>query len=168
MYSSGRDYTDREGNKVHTEQMECYRFNLPFARKFPKSPSPSGEMKKTAYTVKVDEYGNRSLVATGETDTYSIIQSYKDECDVCKLIERYQQGDVSALQRVQAIYCDTTQYPHSLMEARQAYDDAMKAFNLLSEEAKAYYGTPEAFLERLHKGDVYKSPDAVSTEDVNE
>lgn len=138
---------------------------------FEKVFSPAGEMKKTAYSVKVDDYGNRSLVATGETDTYAVIQSFKDECDVCKLIERYQQGDVSALQRVQAIYCDTTQFPHSLMEARQVYDDAMKAFNLLSDEAKAYYGTPEAFLDRLHQGDVYTAPDAPdvgNTEEVNE
>lgn len=143
-------------------------FNTAFCRVFKRKFSPHGEMRKTSYSVKYDEYGNRSLVANGDIDTYSIVQSFKDECDVCKLVERYQQGDLSALQRVQAIYCDTTQYPHSLMEARQAYDDAIKAFDLLSDDAKEYYGTPEAFLERLHQGDVFTSPNAGNTEEVNE
>lgn len=145
---------DRNGNSVDVSQVQS-RFNTAFQRFWPKSFSPSGQGTKKTYSVQYDQFGNRSLVQTGEVDNYAIIQSFKDECDVCRLIEKYQQGDLSALARVQAVYCDTTVYPHSLMEARNSYSVALEAYDLLSDEAKAYYGSPEQFLTRLHEGDVF-------------
>lgn len=149
-----KKYLDRNGNSVDVSQVQS-RFNTAFYRFWPKSVSPSGQGTKKTYSVKYDQYGNRSLVQTGEVDNYAIIQSFKDECDVCRLIEKYQQGDLSALARVQAVYCDTTVYPHSLMEARNSYSMALEAYELLTDEAKAYYGSPEQFLTRLHEGDVF-------------
>ena len=158
---------DRNGNSVDVSQFQS-RFNTAFQRFWPKSFSPSGQGSKKTYSVQYDQYGNRSLVQTGEVDNYAIIQSFKNECDVCRLIEKYQQGDLSALARVQAVYCDTTVYPHSLMEARNSYSMALEAYDLLTDEAKSYYGSPEQFLTRLHEGDVFtgsfENPDAGGAE----
>lgn len=163
VYEMSETILDRNGNSIEILQRHS-RFNTAFSRVFPRSFSPTGEGVKKTFSVQYDNYGNRSLIETGEVDTYAIIQSFKDECDVCRLIERYQQGDLSALARVQAVYCDTTVYPHSLMEARHSYSVALEAFDLLTDDAKAYYGSPEQFIRRLHEGDVFNGSVGV-TED---
>lgn len=52
-----------------------------------------------------------TLRKVGETDQYGLIQSFADECDVNRILARFEAGDASVLQRVQGLYYDATGIP---------------------------------------------------------
>lgn len=60
--------------------------------------------------------GRMELVKVGESNLYEYIQSHKDSVDINKMLERYQSGDVTALDRVKAQYLDLEGAPGSLAE----------------------------------------------------
>lgn len=90
-------------------------FRKPFDVRPAAAATCSGNRKEPKYEERIDEDGNRYLEQTGETDTYEIIQSYKDECDVNKIIERYAaMGELDALQVASDV--DLTNAPKSYLE----------------------------------------------------
>lgn len=72
--------------------------------------SPSGSGIRPKFVKKLED-GKAKLVKCGETDQQALINSYKDECDFNRIVERYQNGDVNALARVQGLYTDISGYP---------------------------------------------------------
>lgn len=59
----------------------------------------SGSRYREDFVGKLDkETGVINLVSIGKTDVYEYIQSFKDETDINTLIQRAQNGDVSAFQ----------------------------------------------------------------------
>lgn len=103
-----------------------------------------------------DERGRRHLEKVGETDAYQLIQSYRDSCDLHKILERCMEtGDVSALQRVQGVYSDITGYP---CDSRAAHDLMVKSrlvYEGLSTKQKALYPTFDDFM------DVFATPENI-------
>lgn len=72
--------------------------------------SPTGCGIRPKFAKKIED-GRARLVKVGETDQQALINSYKDECDFNRIVERYQNGDISALARVQGLYTDLSGYP---------------------------------------------------------
>lgn len=98
----------------------------------------------------------RVLKETGKRDLYAIIQSFKEECSVKRIVERYTQGDLSVLSRVQALYTDVSGLPSSLDQAFEKVREAHAAFLDLTPEAQEYYGDPGAFVQRFAAGDIFQ------------
>ncbi len=94
--------------------------------------------------------GRYDLVEVGQSNLYSEIQSHKDSCDIYKLLERYQAGDVSALSRVAGQYIDITDAPTTLAEAYTFVSNAEKFFSKLPLKLRdAYDHDPSKFISDL-------------------
>lgn len=118
--------------------------------------SPSGTGKEPVFQPVFVKGDCRVLKEVGESDNYEIIQSYKEECSVKRIIERYKNGDLQALRRVQALYCDVVNSPNTLAEAFEKVKSIQDSFDALIPEAQAYYGDPMSFVQRIVAGDVPK------------
>lgn len=115
--------------------------------------SPSGTGKEDVFQPVFVKGDCRVLKKVGESDFYEIIQSFKEECSVKRIVERYQAGDLQALRRVQGLYIDVVDAPSSLVEAYETINGVKDAFTSLTPEAQAYYGDPLSFVQRVMVGD---------------
>lgn len=91
----------------------------------------AGSPEKVVYESHYDRHGTLILEPTGKINTDDLIQSYKSSTDLSMLVARYNNGDVSALNRVQGIYADLSQAPHSLQEALSIIDRSRSDFDSL-------------------------------------
>lgn len=74
-----------------------------------------------------------------ELNQQELIQSFKDECDVALLVKRYENGDASALARLQGVYMDTTGIPRDPTDAHNLVRKAHEIFDNLDESVKARF-----------------------------
>lgn len=95
----------------------------------------------------VDRDGQRDLEVVGKTDFYQYIQSHKDSVDINVLLARYQQGDLSALERVKGQYLDISEAPKSLAEMYSFVSNASEFFNKLPLDVRKEYDfNPASFI----------------------
>lgn len=80
---------------------------------------------------KFDAKGNYELVEAGEVNVYEEIQSHAESCDINVLMKRYQNGDASALSKVQGTYFDATGMPKTYAEMLNTIISAESQFNSL-------------------------------------
>ena len=122
-----------------------------------------------------DPHGGRHLEKVGETDVYSLIQSYAEQVDLQKILERCMQtGDVSVLQRCQGVFTDTTGLPTDSRAAHDLIAHSRFVYEGLSAAQKIKYPTFDDFMEafatpeniKVLVGDLTPSADpaAVTTE----
>lgn len=89
------------------------------------------------------------LKKIGTTDQQALIQSYADECDINRIIARYEAGDSSVLARVQGLYTDTTVYPDNAVAALNLSNKVKQMWESLPLEEQAKFGTQEAFVDAV-------------------
>lgn len=94
------------------------------------------------------------LVKVGETDQYSFIQSFKDSCDIARIVERAMAGDSSVLQRVQGVYTDVTAMPETMTELMNLGIIAADAWDNLNPDIKAKFDSEEDFKNALLNSDL--------------
>lgn len=89
----------------------------------------AGSRKKKMFEPSFDDDGRFSLVESGEADLYDEIQSYKDSVDINVLLRKYQEGDLSVLERAQSMYGDFSNVPtsysgmlNSMLQSRNVFD----------------------------------------------
>lgn len=98
-----------------------------------------GSREKVLYTSKVLDDGTIDLIESGKEDLYGYIQSHKDSVDINVLLARYQNGDPTALARVQGSYGDFTQMPKTYAELLNAMIAGEQYFNSLPVETRAKF-----------------------------
>lgn len=110
--------------------------------------NPGSPLKSDKLLQLVD--GRYELVEVGKSNLYNEIQSHKDSCDIYKLLERYQSGDVSALSKVVGQYMDITDAPKTLAEAYTFVSNAEKFFSKLPLKLRDEYDhDPSKFISDL-------------------
>ena len=87
-----------------------------------------GTASKPSFKMKVNLNGRRSLVEDGVINTYEMIQSHKDSCDIEYIMTRFANGDTSVLSKAQGLYGDFSNIPTNLNELQQRVIDAEKLF----------------------------------------
>lgn len=116
--------------------------------------------------------GRYELIEVGKSNLYNEIQSHKDSCDIYKLLERFQAGDVSALSKVAGQYIDITEAPKTLAEAYTFIGNAEKFFSKLPLKLREEYDfDPSKFVSDLGSAhcnsllsEAFGSSDSVSVE----
>lgn len=98
---------------------------------FERTPSNAGSPEEPVYAPVVDEFGSVSLEVVGTTDIRSIIDSFRESCDLNVILARYANGDISALSQRQGTYFDATEMPKSYAEMLQTVITAETEFNKL-------------------------------------
>lgn len=130
------------------------KFCTQFSEDRPRPKSVIGSRVKKLYSPVFDKNGRMELEETGQEDLYGYIQSHKDSVDINVILERYQKGDVTALNRAQAFYVDATNFPKTYAEALQRMQDAHTYFDSLPVETRAKFGHDfNQFLASLDKPD---------------
>lgn len=99
------------------------------------------------------ETGKKELVKSGATNIYEKIQASKDETLVYNILERFNNGDIEALNKARGIYGDFTNMPKTLAEAQQQLINAENTFNDLPIDVRKEfnYSTSE-FLASMANG----------------
>lgn len=101
--------------------------------------SNSGERLAPTYSPKIREDGVIDLVETGKVDLYEQIQSWRESCDIKAILQKYVNGDASALSKGTPFFGDFSDAPVSLADYYQRLIDAEAAFNRLPVETRAKF-----------------------------
>lgn len=112
-------------------------------------PCGSGERKRPIYQRQCEAGKEATLVKVGESDLQDYIQSFADECDVSRIVQRYANGDASVLQRLQGVYCDVAGVPTDLTTAFQTVSAARAYYETLPEAARREFGSLGKFLDSV-------------------
>lgn len=95
-----------------------------------------GSPIKPIYGLEVDKFGVTQLVEKGQENLYDYIQSHADSVDIHKILERFQNGDVDALNKYQGYYGDITEMPTTFADILNTVTKAEDLFNSLPVETR--------------------------------
>uniref|UniRef100_A0AAU8AV18 Internal scaffolding protein n=1 Tax=Dulem virus 140 TaxID=3145617 RepID=A0AAU8AV18_9VIRU len=98
-----------------------------------------GSPVKQLYQAEYDKDGTLNLVESGRENLYDYIQSHKDSVDIHILLQRYKNGDVSALSRAQGTFGDFTEMPKSYAELLNNLIKGESYFNELPVEVRSKF-----------------------------
>lgn len=102
--------------------------------------SNPGNPVKQLYAGAYNERGQVELKEDGTEDLYAFIQSFAESTDIHSILQRYQNGEVDVLEKVQGFYGDITEMPKTYAEALQRIADSEKVFMSLPVEIRAKFG----------------------------
>lgn len=97
--------------------------------------SPVREIKKWRYT----EDGVPVYKTVDYEDTYELIQAERDGVDLKKILQRYENGDESALNKVQGMYIDAVALPKNYAQLYEAVNIHNQVFDSMPTEIKEKY-----------------------------
>lgn len=109
----------------------------------------AGERKRPVYQRHCEMGKAPTLVQVGESDLQDYIQSFADECDVTRIVQRYANGDTSVLQRLQGVYTDVAGVPTDLTTAFETVAAARAYYETLPEAARREFGSLGKFLDSI-------------------
>lgn len=113
----------------------------------PVDVNPSGDSIIQEYELEFSPAGIPHLVPTGSYDLYEVIQSFRDECDLGKIFQRYANGDVMALNKRQGVFCDITEMPQDIFAADNLIKRVEAIYNGLDESTRSRVGSLQDFLQ---------------------
>lgn len=98
--------------------------------------------------------GVRLLCVQDEKDNiYEKIQSYKDDTNIYKILNRVLQGDYSVLDKNQGIGFDNEHFPKSINDYHEYVQRCKYKFNTLSPDIKLLFGNNfEQFAHEMQNG----------------
>lgn len=140
------------------------------------SPTGSGIYEKKGW---IYEDGDLKWITKEKENVYAKIQAEKDAVELHAILKRYEDGDDSALNKVEGMYMDTVDLPKNYAELYSAVSRADDIFyNMPTEIREKYnnnaatfwrnYGT-EAFddLVNAYRSDIYHQYGMVDESPVN-
>lgn len=107
---------------------------------------PVGDSVVQDYELEYSPQGVPHLVPTGTYDLYDVIQSFRDECDLGKIFQRYANGDVMALNKRQGVYADISEMPQDIFAAANLLERVEAIYNGLPEDLRSRVGSFSDFL----------------------
>lgn len=108
--------------------------------------APEGNSIVQEYELEYSPQGVPHLIPVGTYDLYDVIQSFKDECDLGKIFQRYANGDVMALNKRQGVYSDISDLPGDVFAANSMINRVTEIYENLDETTRAKYASFEDFL----------------------
>lgn len=117
-----------------------------FSEPRPVEVNPAGDSVVQEFELEYSPQGVPHLVPTGTYDLYEVIQSFRDECDLGKIFQRYANGDVMALNKRQGVYADISEMPQDIFSADSLIERVEAIYNGLSHDLRARVGSFEDFL----------------------
>lgn len=136
---------------------ECIRKFYTMYDKPKNIPHQKTSKTRPVYSESIDNNGHKKLVHVGETNIYEKIQSFKEETLIYNVLDRFNAGDIQAINKVKGMYGDFTEMPTTLMEAQNQLIKAERTFNELPIEVRAEFNhSYEQFLSAATKGEAEK------------
>lgn len=105
-----------------------------------------GRMEKPTYTANEDGLP----VESGTVNIYDEIQSHRESVELSTLLQRYAQGDISALNQIEGVYADVVDMPSTYAELFNRVRDAENSFNALPEDVRSLFdNSPVSFWQSI-------------------
>lgn len=104
-----------------------------------KVKSPVGSHFAEVVKWRIDDKGEMVRKVTKVENIYDRIQAARDSVDLQRILERYENGDASALDRVQGMYIDAVDLPKNVHELHQAALIHDEVFDSMPIEIKKMY-----------------------------
>lgn len=105
-----------------------------------------GRVEKPTYTA--DENGYP--VESGTFNIYDEIQSHRQSVELSTLLQRYAQGDFTALNQIEGVYADVVDMPSTYAELFNRVRDAENSFNALPDDVRALFdNSPVSFWQSI-------------------
>ena len=105
-----------------------------------KPPANSGSPIHVLLSPAIDDKGILHLKETGTENLYDYIQSHRDSVDIHKILQRFEEGDTSALPKVQGQFGDFSDYPRSYAELLNKVLEGEQSFNQLPLDVREQFG----------------------------
>lgn len=102
--------------------------------------SDPGSPEHITYAGHYDDKGRVVLEESGRENIYDYIQSFADSCDIHVLMNRYQNGDVTALSQKQGFFGDFLDFPKTYAEALNHMNEMERQFMALPPETREKFG----------------------------
>lgn len=102
--------------------------------------SDPGSPEHITYAGHYDDKGRVVLEESGRENIYDYIQSFADSCDIHVLLNRYQNGDVTALSQKQGFFGDFLDFPKTYAEALNHMNEMERQFMSLPPETREKFG----------------------------
>jgi len=114
--------------------------------------SETGEKIKPTYTEKISDEGTKYLEKTGEHNHYEEIQKALPETEIYNILNRYINGDETALNKSEGTYMDISNLPTSMIEAHNLISETKADFNRLPKELIEEFGSYENYIKEMTEG----------------
>lgn len=101
--------------------------------------TPAGERYKVEYIGDVQENGAISLHETGKIDLWALHSAGAEACDINNIVERFRDGDLTVLNRVQGSFVDLCGMPSDLRGMSDMIHNLEHSYNELPAEVKVKY-----------------------------
>ncbi len=125
-----------------------------------------GSPMKDEFLLEYAKDGTRDLKKVGESNLYEKIQSHKDSVDIYKLLDRYRNGDLEALDSVKGQYMDIVDAPKTLAESYRFVNNASEFFKKLPLEVRSKYDhNPSKFISAFGTDDFTETMKSVFKDD---
>lgn len=129
----------------------------------PRTSTPTGEKEVPVFEMRLQKGGGKELVEVGKTNRYEEIQLYAEQCEIENIMRRYQNGDYTALEKIQGMYGDFTQTPRTLAEAQQLSINLENMWGKLPLDIREqFHHNLEEFINNLDKLGTVKAPEKES------
>lgn len=110
-------------------------------------PVENGSKMHNTYQIKIDKTGHKTLHKTGESNWYEKTQAALEDTLIENILMKASMGDMSALNRIEGKFLDTTEMPTNLAEAQRAMYRLRTEFEKLPVEIRAQFDhSPEVFI----------------------
>lgn len=124
-------------------------------------PAPQCPKDEQLFIEKIDKNGHSYLVDGDLVPFYDNIQKYKDDCDVYKILNRYENGDPQVIKRLdtqRGQFGDFSDLPTDIIDIKNKLNSAEELFNSLPlEDRQDCQNNVNVFLSNLTKGILPKS-----------
>lgn len=109
--------------------------------------SEAGDRYAPVLVGEVRDNGRIFLIHTGEVrDLWKMHSAQAEQCDINNIVMRFQNGDITVLQRTQGNYLDLTNMPHNLREAYELSNNIQDFYSNMPDEFRNRFSDFEDFL----------------------
>lgn len=98
-------------------------------------PSPLGFSEAPIFEPQLVD-GELTLVQVGIDDVKGLIEASKEDCMISTIIDRFNRGDVSVLQRTQGFYGDVRNFPQNFQDVQNLLVKLRNEFDNLPSDLK--------------------------------
>lgn len=117
----------------------------------------AGSVVSPIFEERVDSEGHLYLKQTGKRDLNAFVQASHEASKIYNILERFNAGDVSAIQKVKGFYADTVAMPKSLVEVHNFMQQIDANFDSLPVDVKEKFGNSSIqFMKSVENGDLSK------------
>lgn len=119
--------------------------------------SYSGDGTAPVYEERLNRGGVLALIRTGKRDLVEFINASLESTNIYNILDRFNAGDYSVLQKRKGFYADVSTMPKSLVEVHNFMRSLRSDFENLDPKIKEKFGnSPDKFIESVENGDFIK------------